>query len=81
MAVAAVAGDCAVVAESLSVLTSAQFAAVVGGVQDDGAECDVVGEQVARIELGLFQLHFVVALVLAVAAVGGHLGEDGSSQT
>lgn len=68
MVVAAVAGGCAVVAVSLSVLTSAQFvAAVVVGVRDDGAECDVVGEQVTRIELGLFQLHFV-----AVAAVGGH---------
>jgi len=69
LVVAAVAGGCAVAAGSLSVLTSAQFVAVVVvvGVRDDGAECDVVGEQVARIELGLFQLHFV-----AVAAVGGH---------
>ncbi len=73
MVVAAVAGGCAVVAESLPALTSARFvAAVVVVVQDDGAECDVVGEQVARIELGLFRLHFVVALVLDVAAVGGH---------
>ena len=68
---------CAVVVLSLCVLTLALF---VAAVQDDGAEGDVVGERQLHIE-GLFHFHFVVADVLGVAAVGGHSGVDGSSQT
>ena len=57
------------------------LAQLVAVVRDGGAEGDAVGERQLHIEGRLFQVHFVVADGLGVAAVGGHLGVDGSSQT